>query len=133
MDPSPGSLDANVLLRLLLRDIPSQSELALALLARPGAFHVADTAIIETVFALERYYEIPRVEIAAYMLATIGNPKLNVNKELFTAALELYPEHSKLSFEDCCLAIYARLNASLPLWTFDKKLANQLKKYAKLL
>jgi predicted nucleic-acid-binding protein len=128
---SPGSLDANVLLRLILRDVPSQSDTALELMQRKGVFHVADTALIEVIFALERYYEIPRADIAHYIQAVISHPKLLLNRQLFSSALPAYTNHPTLSFEDCCLAIYAELNSALPLWTFDKKLATQLSKYTK--
>lgn len=121
-----GSLDANVILRLVLRDIPEQSDAALRLLENKGVLHVADTAVIEVVFALERYYEIPRRDIVTYIEAVVGHPKLSVNRRLFAPVLSLYPSRPKLSFEDCCLAIYAELNEALPLWTFDKKLVNQL-------
>lgn len=131
MTKNSGSLDANILLRLLLRDIPKQSDLALGLVTRSGVFHIADTAIIEVVFALERYYEIPRKDIATYIMALIHNPQLNCPRKLFTTALDIYPNHAKLSFEDCCLAVYAELNSALPLWTFDKKLAGQLGVYAR--
>ena len=33
--------------------------------------------------------------------------------------------HPKLSFEDCYLATSAELSDAKPLWTFDRKLANQ--------
>jgi predicted nucleic-acid-binding protein len=132
MTQCPGSLDANVLLRLILRDLPTQSDLALELLHRKGTFHVADTAMIEVTFALERYYDIPRVDIVTYLKAVVAHPKLSLNRQLFSSALEIYPNHPKLSFEDCCLAIDAELNSALPLWTFDKKLANQLGKHTQI-
>jgi predicted nucleic acid-binding protein len=51
--------------------------------------------------------------------------RVSCNRVLFEGAMPLYIEHSGLSFEDCCLSVYAQLNNAEPLWTFDKKLANQ--------
>lgn len=121
-----GSLDANVLLRLLLNDVPGQNMAATKLLQDAGGqFAVADTAVIEIVFVLERHYEFSRTQIAEAIEGLMSLPEINCNRGLFVAALPLFIKHSALSFEDCCLAKYAELNDAKPLWTFDQKLANQ--------
>lgn len=122
-----GSLDANVLLRLLLNDVPRQNTAATKLLQdADGQFAVADTAIIEIVFVLERHYEFSREQIAEAVEGLMSIPEINCNQGLFVAALPLFTKHSALSFEDCCLAKYAELNDAKPLWTFDQKLTNQV-------
>lgn len=119
-----GSLDANVVLRLLLNDIPEQNSAAAELIeSRSEQFAVADTAIIETVFALERYYAFPRAAIEEAIEGLLSLPQINANRALLAAALPLYVRSAGLSFEDCCLHAYAELNDATPLWTFDKKLA----------
>lgn len=133
MSSISGSLDANAILRLILRDVPKLSEEALSLIARGRRFRVADIAVMETVFALERYYNVPRLEIADIMEIFANNPKIVVNRSLLEEALAAYTKFSKLSFEDCCLAVYAKLDDALPLWTFDEKLAKQLHGSAKLI
>jgi predicted nucleic-acid-binding protein len=56
-----GSLDTNVLLRLLLNDIPEQHESAKGLFKQAGGnLSVADTAIIELAFALHGHYDFSR-------------------------------------------------------------------------
>lgn len=121
-----GSLDANVLLRLLLNDVPGQNMAATRLLQdAPGQFAVADTAVIEVVFVLERHYKFTRVQIAEAVEGFMSLPEINCNRGLFVAALPFFTKHSALSFEDCCLVKYAELNSAKPLWTFDQKLANQ--------
>lgn len=122
-----GSLDANVLLRLLLNDVPAQNKAATKLLqSAVGQFAVADTAVIEVVFVLERHYEFTRAQIAEAIEGLMSLPEINCNRGLFTTALPLFTKHPALSFEDCCLAKYAELNDAKPLWTFDQKLANQV-------
>ncbi len=95
-----GSLDANALLRLLLNDVPEQYAKVLRLFKeRDGRFALADAAVIKVVFVLCR--------------------------ALFRKSLLIFVKHPTLSFEDCCLSVYAELNDAEPLWTFDKKLVNQ--------
>jgi predicted nucleic-acid-binding protein len=126
MSALAGSLDTNVLLRLLLKDLPEQHQAIVALLdSSPGSFEVADTAVIEIVFVLERNYSFTRDAIAEDVGGLITLPRLNSNRVLFERALPLFVAHPSLSFEDCCLSVYAELQAATPLWTFDKKLATQ--------
>ncbi len=121
-----GSFDTNVLLRLLLNDIPEQRIAVKKLLSQAAnQFAVADTVIIELVFALDRHYGFSRLQIAEAIDGLMKLREINCNRTLFERALPLYIDHPSLSFEDCCLAIYAQLNDAEPLWTFDKKLANQ--------
>ena len=121
-----GSLDANVLLRLLLNDLPDQHQAVVKLfLDSSKQFVVADTAVIETVFVLERNYKFTRNAIVETIEGLMSLTEINCNRPLFIKALPLYLKRSGLSFEDCCLATYAELNNAKPLWTFDQKLAKQ--------
>ncbi len=121
-----GSFDTNVLLRLLLNDIPEQRIAIKKLLSHAvNQFAVADTVIIELVFVLDRHYGFSRLQITEAVDGLMKLREINCNRTLFERALPLYIDHPSLSFEDCCLAIYAQLNDAEPLWTFDKKLANQ--------
>jgi predicted nucleic-acid-binding protein len=127
-----GSLDANVILRLLLNDIPAQHVAVQELFeANERQFAIADTAIIEVIFVLERYYKFTRPQISEAIEGLVSLIKINCSSELFIQALPLFVKHAGLSIEDCCLNVYAMLNNAIPLWTFDKKLANQAS-YAKL-
>ena len=126
MATSSGSLDANVLLRLLLNDIADQHQAVVQLFQNAsGQFTVADTAIIETVFVLERNYQFTRVAVTETIEGLMSLTEINCNRPLFLRALPLFVKYPALSFEDCCLATYADLNDAKPLWTFDQKLAKQ--------
>ena len=128
-----GSLDTNVLLRLILQDDMPQHEAAASLFYESkGQLAVADLAITEMVFVLTRGYEFNRRQIAEAVEGIIAIPKVNCNRMLYKKVLPLFLNNPKLSFEDCCLAVYSELNNAAPLWTFDKKLANQAKR-AKLI
>jgi predicted nucleic-acid-binding protein len=120
------SLDTNCLLRWLLGDIPEQKALVTALIDSGDSFSVADAALIETVFVLEKIKEISRETIEKAIIAVIGNKVIACNRELFNEVLPIYTKHPKLSFVDCYLEVLARRTDTAPLLTFDKKLANQL-------
>jgi predicted nucleic-acid-binding protein len=122
-----GSLDANIILRYLLNDIPDQCKSATKLLkGARDQLAVADTALIETCFVMERAYSMSREHIGIALLGFMSLQQINCNRILFDRALMLFQSHSALSMEDCCLAVYAELNKAEPLYTFDKKLAKQL-------
>lgn len=121
-----GSLDANVVLRLLLNDVPDQHAAAIALFESASApFVVSDIAVIEVVFALCRHYEFSRGAAAAAIECLMSLTEIDCNRVMFSCALPLFTDHPKLSFEDCCLATYAEVSNAQPLWTFDRKLAGQ--------
>jgi len=120
------SLDTNCLLRWLLGDIPEQKALVTALIDSGDSFSVADAALIETVFVLEKLKKISRETIEKALIAVIGNKAIFCNRELFIEVLSIYTKHPKLSFVDCYLEVLARRTDTAPLLTFDKKLANQL-------
>lgn len=124
---SSGSLDTNVLLRFIIGDIKSQYESALALLkSSPGQLTVSDMVFAEIVFVLEKGYGMSRQDIVIAITHIIDLPNINCNQMLLIKASSYYAHSPSLSFADCYLAANAELNETEPLYTFDKKLANQL-------
>lgn len=130
-----GSLDANVILRVLIRDIPAQAAIADNLLnsvVNGPQLAVADTAIIETAFVMGREYGLARGDIVRLLTAFMLLPQVNCNRVLFDEAFQYFVASPAQTLEDCCLAVYAKNNQAEPLYTLDKKLAKQVP-YAKLL
>lgn len=121
-----ASLDTNIILRLLLKDVPEQHQQAVALIDQFTRLNIADIAVSEAVFVMGRNYQLPRHEIADAMLDFLRDRKYDCNRSLFAKAFPLFVAHPALSFEDCCLAAYAELDGALPLYTFDQKLAQQV-------
>lgn len=122
-----GSLDTNAILRLILGDVPDQYNVLIRLLENSQRqVAIADTALIEAGYALQHYYNFTPRMIAEALEEVVEQPRFNCNRILFRLALPKFVEHPKLSLVDCCLEVYAELNDAKPLWTFDKKLANQL-------
>lgn len=127
MSSAAGSLDTNVVLRLILEDLPEQHRAVRALIDQEaGQLLVADAAVIEVIFVLTRHYRFTRREIHEIVGGLVELPKIQANRSLIKRALAIFIKHPKLSFEDCYLAVLAEANEALPLWTFDEKLAKQV-------
>lgn len=120
------SLDTNCLLRWLLDDVPENTILINARINSGETFAVADAAIIETIFVLEKIIKISRASIEEAVFMIIEKDSISSNRELFIEILQIYISHPKLSIIDCYLEVFARKTGNTPLLTFDKKLANQL-------
>jgi predicted nucleic acid-binding protein len=120
-----ATLDTNVLLRLLLKDVPSQFERDNRILGEAEAdFAVPDIVFMELMFALDHHYGFTRAQIAEVVRGAMAIPRLVCSDQLIGAALDIYLVQAALSFEDCYLAEYARKFGFEPLWTFDRALAN---------
>lgn len=123
-----GSLDTNIVLRLLVHDVPEQTRQAATLLdCSAEQFAVADLVFVECAHVLERYYHMERSHIQTLLSEFMRLDKINCNRTMLRKALAPYTTRPNLSFEDCCLATYAELNEAVPLYTFDQKLARQLR------
>ena len=120
-----ATLDTNLVLRLVMGDIPDQYETVRDLLAVPGArYRVTDMAIAEIVHALVHHYGLTRPQVAEILHAIITAPNIDTNRGLLEAVIDSFIRHPGLSFVDCYLAEEARAWGNLPLLTFDKKLAH---------
>ena len=71
------AIDTNLLVRLFVADDPEQADKVKALFDRhadeEGAFWVADIVLVELVWALDRVYGRPRVQIVAALQALAGH------------------------------------------------------------
>ena len=113
-------------MRWLLNDVPEQAALITDILNSETNISVADAAIIETVFVLEKTKSISRETVKKAVMAIIGNKSISCNEELFIEIFPLYIQYPKLSFVDCYLEVLARRSEAAPLLTFDQKLAKTL-------
>lgn len=120
------TIDANILLRWLLDDVPSQTAAAEKLLTGSGKYAVPDIALIETAFVLERVMLLSRTTVAQSVELVLGLAAADVNRQIWRMALDDYLTHPKLSIADTFLHAHATATKRLPLLTFDQKLARQL-------
>ena len=115
---SPSSLDANVVLRVILNDVPDQAERAARYLDRSPCY-VTDVVIAECVFVLEKTYKLDRVFITTSLSSLFELKTLSYNEAIITEALDLYGSLRTLSFADCYSVAEAMLNENR-LITFDR-------------
>lgn len=120
------SLDTNIILRLILQDVPEQCLRIVDLMMRHGVVYVvANLAITEVVFTLQKRYAWPRQEIVKMLKTVLEEFEMDFDREMMDLVFPLYLKYPSLSFNDCCLAVRAELDGVGPLWTFDKDLAKK--------
>ena len=119
-----SAIDSNVLLRIILNDIPEQREKAVILLLSGRNFYVDDVAIMEAAYVLKKCGR-SHAEIVEVLEVLLENQMLVYNKSFFDQVFKLYRSHPSLSLDDCCLNCRVMAKGCSELWTFDKKFANQ--------
>ena len=126
------SLDTNAALALLL---PGREKVRSVVsdLLKMNTCNIADMVFAEVEYVLAHQYDFTRDVIARSIRALMNIDSIICNKVLLSKVLPLYETKKSLSFVDCCLVVYAKLNAATPLYTSDKKLVNQSGGLAKLI
>ncbi len=120
-------IDANVVLRFLLRDNAQAYTKAEALLESGNKFVITDVTIMEIVYVLIGQYDKTRLQVAEVMKIFIVQDFIDYPSGLAQDYLNLYSIEN-LDLADCYL-IYLALGTGNDLATFDKKM---LKIYNKL-
>ncbi len=118
-------VDTNVVLRYLLCDNEAQSPIAKDLI-EGGAFLLPEV-LMETSHVLRTFYGIDRRDIAEQLLIVLKWVTME-RKAIMIRACKIFSD-TKLDFVDCILAAYHELE-NVAVFTFDKKLNNQLKREA---
>ena len=118
------SIDTNVFVRILINDPsePEQNRLARSLAKAAKQVFVSQIVQIETVWVLESAYGFQKPQVLS-VLQTILTKKSWVlqHADRFAVALEQFAS-SNAGFADCLILAESQ-QESLPLWTFDRKLA----------
>jgi predicted nucleic-acid-binding protein len=120
------SLDTNITLRLLLRDVPEQLDRVVTLIdsSKSNSLILEDAVLFECVWIMSgKAYKFDRQLIGKLLLGLTNIPQIICNKAMLEKAIPLYVSNEKISFVNACLTAYAELNDAIPLLTFDKKLA----------
>ncbi|MDP9800137.1 putative nucleic-acid-binding protein [Arcanobacterium wilhelmae] len=113
----PVLVDANVILRYLLDDVPEQAERAQAAI-RAGAYTV-DEVVAEVVYVLSGVYELSRRDIAEALTQLLDEVDVD-NRAVVLVALRVFAE-DRIDFVDAVLVARSRVLAER-IVTFDKKL-----------
>ncbi len=116
-------LDANAVLRFLLRDVEEQFQ-QVRNIVKEDRCYVTLEVIAEVCYVLEGLYQVSRKDIVDNFR------KLNYdvtifNVDVFLRALEIFDKPPKLDFVDCLLYGY-KMERGIDIITFDKQLMKQL-------
>jgi uncharacterized protein len=116
-------LDTNVLLRYFTRDDEEKAGRALVLLTRveQGQEKVVTSSLVifETVFTLQRFYQVPRERIRDLVGDIISLRGLELpGKTQHIHALDLYAT-TNLSFADAYNAVYAQARGITEVYSWD--------------
>lgn len=122
-----GSLDTNILLRYLLADIPPQTRKIDLLLSSSEKFVIHEVVIVELVFVLEKVYELNRGLVIQNLRALMSHVNLVFDRSIIEILIPKYREKPKLSFLDCYITCKSKIIGASPVYTFDAKMAKQLK------
>ena len=120
------TLDANCVVRWVMRDGPAKTAAMDALVAARSPLRLPDVALIEAVYVLESHYGLARVDVAEAIRLVIGQAVFELDRTLWTDVLDLWTTHPKLSVTDVYLAKDATRRGDTPLMTFDRKVVTQL-------
>lgn len=119
------SLDTNCLLRWLLNDVPDHTRRVQQAIESHGRLTVADAALLEVGFILERSMRLPRSHVAASINALASEKAFVFDREFWRSVADEYQTRPKLSLVDVYLTHDAVRTDASPLLTLDAKLANQ--------
>lgn len=120
------TLDTNVVLRWLLDDVTEQTAAADALIASGQRCAVPDAVLLETVYVLEKVMRLSRRTIVAAIETVFAVANADLDRAMWRGVLDDYLAHPQLSISDTYLGALARATQQVPLYTFDRKLANQI-------
>ncbi len=128
MSDSPPlcAIDANVILRYILRDDPKLSGAARDILRgiESGARRVLcdPVTLSEVVFTLESFYQMPRERISKGLLDLMEEPGFLIpDKGRYVSALKLLAS-SVPHFGDACACALALADCEGRLYSFDRKI-----------
>lgn len=117
------AVDANVLLRFVLRDHPDQSARAALLLARVEAgeerVYLPEVVVSDTVWTLHSYYQWPREHTRDFLTALLLQPAVHMHdKPRVLRALTLFAEHN-VDYSDALIAAELA-DESMAIYSFDR-------------
>jgi len=119
-------VDANIILRYMVRDIEEQTIKAKEILEN-RYIEIPFEVIAEVVYVLEDVYKITRLEIKTGIAKLFKYRNIEtVDLEVLLEALDIFVE-TRLDFVDSILLSYKRIR-SIEVHTFDKKLKKLLTK-----
>ena len=119
-------VDANVILRYLLKDIGELHKKAVQIIENKQIY-IPFEVIAEVVYVFEKLYKVPKEEIKNSLLILLDYPNIStLNSEVINRALDIYNKKN-VDFVDSILISYNHINEDI-IYSFDKKLNKLLEK-----
>jgi predicted nucleic-acid-binding protein len=116
------AVDANAVVRLLVRDDAKQARAAEEFIAS-GAW-VSHLVLAETVWVLDARYERSAQQIAIAVEMLLNHKDLTLqDADVVLCALEQFRRRPRTGFSDCLVLEIARKAGHLPLGIFDRDLS----------
>ena len=116
------AVDANVLVRLLVRDDARQAGTAEAFVA--GGAWISHLVLVETLWVLDAVYTRTATQIANAIDLLLAHQSLTLqDADVVASAVRDFRSRPALGFSDCLILASARKAGHLPLGTFDRALA----------
>ena len=113
-------VDANVILRLLLRDDTEMAEQAVKVISEHKVT-LRHEVIAEVVYVLQKVYGLPREEVSAALTRVISLENIETeNADVLSEALSVFAKRN-LDFVDCLLYSFNVVKGE-GVFSFDKKL-----------
>ncbi|MFO7744516.1 MAG: PIN domain-containing protein [Psychroflexus sp.] len=113
-------VDANIILRYLLKDIEELHTKAVQILEN-NPIHIPFEVIAEVVYVFEKLYQVPREEGKNSLLILLDYPNIStLSMDVIYEALEIY-HRENVDFVDSILIAYNHINEDI-VYSFDKKL-----------
>lgn len=118
-------IDTNVILRYLIGDTPEKAERSALLMERfekdEEKVEVLDVVVAEVIWTLEKFYKVPRKEIAEKLGMLLSFKGIKAfNKSILIRALDTH-ERKSIDFVNALLASYAE-DRHVPVYSFDEDL-----------
>lgn len=115
-------IDTNIIIRHLVDADPYLLEII-----KSGRDIIIPIPIwLETVFVLEKVYEVPRTLIVQNLFEILSDSSIRCERELLETMLQTYLIKEALSIVDCFVLQYCTINKH-ELKTYDKKLTLMVK------
>lgn len=119
-------IDANIILRYLMRDDEQKASACLRLFQQANINEIelttSESVLAEVVYVMisKRQYNLTREYIRASLSPVLSMPGLKlVNKEVFTHALELFEKYTQLDFEDALTISHMKATGMSTLYSYD--------------
>jgi len=124
-------IDANVIIRYLLKDNKEMYEIAESffkeVFANKKVAYVLQAVIAEVVYVLIKLYKIDKQKVVAVIEDLLLHKNIKVqDKEVIMYAFDIF-KNNNLDFVDCLICAYSN---KIKVFSFDKKVNNFIKQHS---